>query len=130
MGTVLGVSWTRKYLRRMYTDVAVIKRYQESVAEDGTTEMTVEPVVLAEYPCRISFSQQDQQDNSQADISPKLLGVKLFFDIGVDIKKGDVITAKKMAEDGSVMQVIEGNAALPSTYVNHTEVNLLEIGAA
>lgn len=130
MGTVLGVSWTRRYLRRMYTDKAVIKRYTERVADDGTTEVTVDPVVIAEYPCRISFSQQDTLDNSQADISPKVLGVKLFFDIDADVRKGDVIEASKMDESGKVMQVITGNAALPSQYVNHIEVNLLDIGAA
>lgn len=130
MGTVLGVSWTRRYLRRMYTDKAVIKRYTEIVAEDGTTEVAVDPVVIAEYPCRISFSQQDTPDNSQADISPKVLGVKLFFDIDADIRKGDVITVNKMAEDGTILQTIKGNAALPSMYVNHIEVNLLDIGAA
>lgn len=130
MGTILGVSWTRRYLRRMYTDKAVIKRYTEIVAEDGTTEVAVDPVVVAEYPCRISFSQQDTPDNSQADISPKVLGVKLFFDIDADIRKGDVVEASKLDETGKVMQVITGNAALPSQYVNHIEVNLLDTGAA
>lgn len=130
MGTVLGVSWTRKYLRRMYTDKAAVQRYVETVADDGTTEVTVDPVDIATYPCRVSFSQQDTQDNTQEDISPKVLGVKLFFDIDADIRKGDVITVNKMAEDGTILQIIKGNAALPSMYVNHIEVNLLDIGAA
>lgn len=129
MGPGLNLSWTRKYLNRMYVDKAYVKRYGAVEAEDGTVDMQVAEEV-GEYACRVSFSQQDQSNNSQEDISPKIIGVKLFFDIGVDIHKGDVIKAVKMAENGEVLQVIEGNAAEPSRYVNHIEVNLEETGAA
>ena len=130
MGTVLKLGWTRKYLRRMYVDVAVVRRYVEQTAEDGTVEMVVDTENSVEYPCRVSFSQQDTLDNTQEDISPKLIGVKLFFDVGVGVCKGDVILARKMGENGEVLQEIEGRAAEPSVYVNHVEVNLTENGAA
>lgn len=130
MGTVLKLGWTRKYLRRMYVDVAVVRRYVEQTAEDGTVEMVVDTENAVEYPCRVSFSQQDTPDNTQEDISPKLIGVKLFFDVGVGVRKGDVILARKMGENGEVLQEIEGRAAEPSVYVNHVEVNLTENGAA
>lgn len=130
MGTVLKLGWTRKYLRRMYVDVAVVRRYVEQTAEDGTVEMVVDTENSVEYPCRVSFSQQDTPDNTQEDISPKLIGVKLFFDVGVGVRKGDVILARKMGENGEVLQEIEGRAAEPSVYVNHVEVNLTENGAA
>lgn len=125
----LRVSWTRKILQKMYVDKATVKRRAEVEAEDGTTEVQVNSVV-GEYACRVSFSNQDVRDATQDDISPKLLGVKLFFDVGVDIRKGDVIKAVKMGENGEVLQEIEGVAALPSVYVNHVEVNLTETGAA
>lgn len=125
----LRVSWTRKILQKMYVDKATVKRRAEVEAEDGTTEVQVNSVV-GEYACRVSFSNQDVRDATQEDISPKLLGVKLFFDVGVDIRKGDVIKAVKMGENGEVLQEIEGVAAFPSVYVNHVEVNLTETGAA
>lgn len=125
----LRVSWTRKILQKMYVDKATVTRRAEVEAEDGTTEVQVNSVV-GEYACRVSFSNQDVRDATQEDISPKLLGVKLFFDVGVDIRKGDVIKAVKMGENGEVLQEIEGVAALPSVYVNHVEVNLTETGAA
>lgn len=125
----LRVSWTRKILQKMYVDKATVTRRVEVEAEDGTTEVQVNSVV-GEYACRVSFSNQDVRDATQEDISPKLLGVKLFFDVGVDIRKGDVIKAVKMGENGEVLQEIEGVAALPSVYVNHVEVNLTETGAA
>lgn len=126
----LRLSWTRKHLKKLYTDVATVRRYGEEIAEDGTTQVKEMAEPVGEYPCRISFSQQDQEDRSQADISPELTGVKLFFDIDVDIRKGDVITAAKMGENGEVMQKIEGRASLPARYVNHVEVTLYEVGAA
>ena len=126
----LRLSWTRKYLKKLYTDVATVRRYGEEVAEDGTTQVKEMAEPVGEYPCRISFGQQDQEDRSQADISPELVGVKLFFDIDVDIRKGDIITAAKMGENGEVMQKIEGRASLPARYVNHVEVTLYEVGAA
>ena len=125
----LRVSWTRKILQKMYVDKATVTRRAEVEAEDGTTEVQVNSVV-GEYACRVSFSNQDVRDATQEDISPKLLGVKLFFDVGVDIRKGDVIKAVKMGENGEVLQEIAGVAALPSVYVNHVEVNLTETGAA
>ena len=129
MVSVLKLGWTRKFMRSMYVDKAIVRRYEEQTAEDGTVEMVLGPVV-AEYPCRVSFSQQDTPDNTQEDISPKLIGVKLFFDVGVGVCKGDVILARKMGENGEVLQEIEGRAAEPSVYVNHIEVNLTENGAA
>lgn len=126
----LRLNWTRKHLQKLYTDVATVQRYGEEVAEDGTTQVTVEAQPVGEYPCRISFSQQDQEDRSQEDVSPILMGVKLFFDIDVDIRKGDVIKAAKMGENGEVMQTIQGRASLPARYVNHVEVTLYETGEA
>lgn len=126
----LRLSWTRKHLRKLYTDVATVQRYGEEIAEDGTTQVKEIAEPVGEYPCRVSFSQQDQEDRSQEDVSPILMGVKLFFDIDVDIRKGDVIKAAKMGENGEVMQTITGRASLPARYVNHVEVTLYETGEA
>lgn len=126
----LRLSWTRKHLQKLYTDVATVQRYGEEIAEDGTTQVKVNAEPVGEYPCRISFSQQDQEDRSQEDVSPILMGVKLFFDIDVDIRKGDVIKAEKMGENGEVMQTIQGRVSLPARYVNHVEVTLYETGEA
>lgn len=127
MGSLLKVSWTRKYLQKMYVDKAIISRYTEEIDSDGAVKAVVDGVV-AEYKCRVSFVNNDSRDASQEDVSPINFAVKLFFDVGVDIHKGDKIKALKIGENGEVLQVIEGIAALPAVYVNHVEVNLTQMG--
>lgn len=127
MGSLLKVGWTRKYLQKMYVDKAIISRYTEEIDSDGAVKAVVNEVV-AEYKCRVSFVNNDSRDASQEDVSPINFAVKLFFDVGVDIHKGDKIKALKIGENGEVLQVIEGIAALPAVYVNHVEVNLTQTG--
>lgn len=127
MGSLLKVGWTRKHLQKMYVDTAIISRYTEEIDSDGAVKAVVDGVV-AEYKCRVSFVNNDSRDASQEDVSPINFAVKLFFDVGVDIHKGDKIKALKIGENGEVLQVIEGIAALPAVYVNHVEVNLTQTG--
>ena len=129
MGTVLRVGWTRKHLQKMYVDKAQIYRYEEVVDNDGAIKEVVGHKI-AEYKCRVSFVNNDSRDGTQEDVSPVNFAVKLFFDVGVDIHKGDKIKALKIGENGAVLQVIEGIAALPAVYVNHVEVNLTQTGEA
>ena len=129
MVSVLKVGWSRKHLQKMYVDKAVISRYNNVVDDDGAVSAVVGEAV-AEYKCRVSFVNLDTRDSTQADVSPTNFAVKLFFDVGVDIHKGDKIKAFKMGENGEVLQVLEGIAALPAVYANHVEVNLVQTGEA
>ncbi len=129
MAAVLKVGWTRKYLQKMYVDKAIISRFKEVLDDDGSVKAVVDEPI-AEYKCRVSFVNNDSRDSSQEDVSPVNFAVKLFFDLGVDIHKGDKIKAFKMGENGAVIQVIQGIAALPAVYVNHVEVNLTQTGEA
>ena len=129
MGALLRVGWTRKHLQKMYVDKAIISRYTEELDSDGAVKAVVDSPV-AEYKCRVSFVNNDSRDATQEDVSPVNFAVKLFFDVGVDIHKGDKIKALKIGENGQVIQVIEGIAALPAVYVNHVEVNLTQTGNA
>lgn len=129
MGTLLRVGWTRKHLQKMYVDKAIISRYKEVLDDDGSVKAVVDEPV-AEYKCRVSFVNNDSRDATQEDVSPVNFAVKLFFDLGVDIHKGDKVKALKMGESGEVIQVLEGIAALPAVYVNHVEVNLTQTGEA
>lgn len=129
MVALLKVGWTRKYFQKMYVDRATVSRFKEEVDEDGAVKAVVDEVV-GEYKCRVSFVNLDSRDATQEDVSPINFAVKLFFDVGVDIHKGDKIKALKIGENGEVLQVLEGIAALPAVYVNHVEVNLTQTGNA
>ena len=129
MVSTLKVGWTRKHLQRMYVDRAEIYRYEPVTDDDGAVKEVVGNKV-AEYKCRVSFVNNDSRDASQEDVSPVNFAVKLFFDVGVDIHKGDKIKAVKIADNGEILQVIEGIAALPAVYANHVEVNLTQTGEA
>lgn len=129
MGALLRVGWTRKHLQKMYVDTATIFRYKEVLDDDGAVKEVIEEQV-GQYKCRVSFVNLDSRDATQADVSPINFAVKLFFDVGVDIHKGDKVKAVKNGENGEVLQSIEGIAALPAVYVNHVEVNLTQTGNA
>lgn len=129
---VVQISGFSQLFNSMYTDRLKIHRFVEVENEDGTqdVELSKSPV-YDNVPCRISFANSDNPDSAQEERNPERLQLKLFCAADVDIRKGDKLTALRMAEDGTtILQKYTGTANLPAQYVTHKEVLITEVGEA
>lgn len=118
-------------LSTLYTDKLSVFRYIEKENEDGTvsSELSLQPV-LADKPCRISFTSTDNPETTKEDSNPVYLQIKVFCEAGLDIKKGDTVEAHRLDDNGNILKSYKGTANLPLQYVTHKEFLLVETGDA
>lgn len=120
-----------KLLTSTYTDRLSINRYTEIENVDGTIGMGLpETPVYSDVQCRISFKNSDNPESNKDDSNPIYMQIKIFCNPEVDIKKGDILVAEKIGDDGSVLATYKGIANLPFKYVTHQEVLFTEVGDA
>ncbi len=118
-------------LSLLYSDKMAVKRHQTATNPDGTTYNAVPDAPLYDdISCRISFSSSDNSETNQEDSNPIRLEIKVFCSPTVDIKKGDIITAKRLSDNGEVLETYTGIANLPFMYVTHQEIRLTQVGDA
>lgn len=117
--------------KQLYKDQLTNYRHKSSVNDDGTTGSALEEnPVHAAVQCRISFKKPDDSVSNREDRNPINLGIKIFCDTTVDVKKGDVIVAKKLDDDGNVLATYTGIANMPYVYPSHQEIEITNEGDA
>lgn len=120
-----------KLLTLTYTDKLSINRYTEIENADGTIGMGLpETPLYSDVQCRISFKNSDNPESNKDDTNPIYMQVKIFCNPNVDIKKGDILVAERVGDDGSILATYTGTANLPFRYVTHQEVLFAEVGDA
>lgn len=98
------------------TDKMDIGRRQEIQNPDGTSGETSEIIPMySNISCHISFEQLDYPDNNTIETRPVNKILKISCSTDVDLQNGDLITAYKLAFDGSVIESYFGTIGEPST---------------
>lgn len=98
------------------TDKIDIGRRTEVENPDGTTGETMPDVPLySNVPCHLSFSDVDNPDPNTAETRPINKMLVINCDVSVDLQNGDLITAYKLANDGSILESYTGVIGEPST---------------
>ena len=98
------------------TDKMNIGRRTEIINPDGTTGETSPDVpIYTDVPCHISFEQLDYPDQNTTVTRPVNKVVKINCSVDVDLQNGDLITAYKLAHDGSILETYMGVIGEPSS---------------
>ena len=96
------------------TDEIDIFRNIETTNQDGTTgNAKLEEPIYKGIPCHISFVTKDNPNSEAIDSQPVITMLKINCDLSVDLQKGDYITAKKLANDGTVLETYNGIIGFP-----------------
>lgn len=91
-----------------------IFRDTETTNSDGTTgNAKLEEPIHKGIPCHISFVTKDNPNPEAIDSQPVITMLKINCDLFVDLQKGDYITAKKLANDGTVLEAYSGVIGFP-----------------
>lgn len=102
-------------LKLLDTDIMDIGRRVEVVNPDGTTGETNPQIPLyTNIPCHISFVTADNPDANTVDTKPTITGLKINCSLEVDLQKGDYITAKKLDNQGIVLETYKGIIGFPT----------------
>ena len=97
------------------TDTMDIYRRTEVQNPDGTTgETSEETAMYSGIACHISFVNADNPDSATADTRPIIVGLKINCPLNVDIQNGDRVVAKKLSDNGTVLETYTGIVGEPS----------------
>lgn len=98
------------------TDKMDIGRRTEVLNPDGTTGET-EPTtpIYTNIACHISFEQIDNPNPNTVETRPIIKALKISCPIEVDLQNGDLVTAYKLAADGTTIETYVGVVGEPSS---------------
>lgn len=98
------------------TDKIDIARSTEVENPDGTTGESSKDVPLyIGIPCHISFDQIDNANSNTTPTRPIVQILKISCAIDTDLQNGDLITAYKLASDGSTIETYIGVIGEPTS---------------
>ncbi|MGL4875174.1 MAG: hypothetical protein ACRC30_11060 [Clostridium sp.] len=114
----------RKYSKLLYKDTFDIKRYIEIEDTDGSEKEIIDPnPILKNIPCKLSIITEDEHKDS-IDVNEKMVKYKIFCDVDVDIKKGDLIEVTRKVN--AISQIIKGIASEPVLFNLNKEIKIIE----
>ena len=124
----LKLGFISKTLQSLYSDSFSTKRkgtiFDEKTKQTRNNTKDEQPVKDKE--CRVSFKDYDSPDTGNDAINEEIYNITVFCDVSLDVKKGDTITAKRLADDNTtVLQLIEGVVGEPKHYPSHQEIPVL-----
>ena len=107
------------------TDKIDIGRRIEIVNPDGTTGETMPDVPIYKgIACHISFSNVDNPDPNTAETRPIIKALTINCPVDVDLQNGDLVTAYKLAADGSVIESYTGTIGEPTTSMSRKTADM------
>lgn len=118
----MDLSAFRSVIESFFTDKADIYHYSSKTNEDGTTEnlLPSEPSV-PNVPCKLSFSMMETPADGTSDNEPIVDQVKLFYSLSSDFHAGDYVIARRLQNDGTVLQTYKGIIGLGAYFQTHVE---------
>ncbi|MGL5514684.1 MAG: hypothetical protein ACRDBM_15825 [Sporomusa sp.] len=100
----------------MDTDEIDIWRVVQIVLPDGSLSVSDPNVPYASnLPCNISFNETDNANAGTVGVDPINISVTINCDKSIDLQNKDVIHARKLAPDGTVLERYEGVIGMPAT---------------
>ena len=115
-----------KAMEAFDSDKMDIGRRTEIVNPDGTsTETNPEIPLYSNVPCHISFQQIDNPDPNTAETRPVNKILKISCATSVDLQNGDLITASKLANDGTLIEQYIGVIGEPSTSMSRQTAEMI-----
>lgn len=66
-------------------------------------------------PCHISPNSTDNPDPQSIDVQPIIKSLTINCDISVDLKNSDIIVARRLAHDGTVLETYKSVIGEPDT---------------
>lgn len=107
------------------TDKMDIGRRIEIENPDGTTgETTPEQPIYTNVPCHISFSNVDNPDPNTAETRPIIKSLTINCSVDIDLQNGDLVTAYKLANDGTVIESYTGTIGEPTTSMSRKTADM------
>ena len=107
------------------TDKIDIGRRTEIENPDETTgESNPEVPLYTDIPCHISFSDVDNPDPNTAETRPVNKMLTINCSVDVDLQNGDLITAYKLANDGTVLEQYVGVIGEPTSSMSRKTANM------
>ena len=98
------------------TDKMDIARSIEIENPDGTSgESSKDTSLYTNIPCHISFDQIDNPNPNTVETRPVNQLLKISCSIDTDLQNGDLVTAYKLANDGSTIETYIGVIGEPTT---------------
>ena len=98
------------------TDKMDIGRRTEVLNPDGTSgETDPNTPIYTNIACHISFEQIDNPNPNTAETRPIIKALKISCPIEVDLQNGDLVTAYKLAADGTTIETYVGVVGEPSS---------------
>ena len=98
------------------TDKMDIGRRIPVINPDGTEgETNPEIPIYTDVPCHISFDHIDNPDPETVVTRPIIKALKISCPIEIDLQNGDLVTAYKLAYDGSTIESYIGVIGEPTS---------------
>ena len=102
-------------LRAFDTDKMDIYRRLEIINPDGTTGETSENIPLyTDIECHIAFITADNPDSATSESQPIIVGLQINCGLEVDLQNGDYIIAKKLSNNGEILETYKGIIGEPT----------------
>lgn len=96
------------------TDKMDIARKQEIQNPDGTIgETGLDTPLYTGIACHISYSQVDNPDPNTSETKPIIQMLTINCPIDTDLQNGDLVTAYKLANDGTTIETYIGTIGEP-----------------
>lgn len=121
----IKIGFVNKFIERMYNDKIEIHRFQKIKQPNGVT--TRDTIMLGTFEGKLSFGQNDDIHRETQFLTTGNLPVKLFVPITVPVKKGDLVIAHRLSDDGEVMETYTGTVNRPNVYTSHKEVAFADV---
>lgn len=83
----------------------------ESVQIDGRWRDQV--TTIKDVLCHLVFDRTDNPNPTTSDLQPINITITIVCPISVDLQNGDLITAHKLAHDGSILETYTGIIGMP-----------------
>lgn len=80
--------------------------------------------IYSNIPCNIQINQADNPDPTAVDVVPIISSLTINMPQYVDVQNNDRIVAKRMSNDGKVLEVYKGNCGFPSVWQARKSVNM------
>lgn len=98
------------------TDKMDIYRRMEIQNPDGTTgETSTDTPIYKDVACHIAFIIADNPNPETIDTKPVVVGLQINCPLEVDLQNNDYVIAKKLANDGTVLETYKGIIGFPTT---------------
>lgn len=90
-----------------------IGRMVKVLMPNGTHRDQLVDPLIPDIPCHFTFNRVDNADPATMDVTPVIISGTISCDESIDLLNGDLITIRKLANNGEVMHTYKGVCGEP-----------------